>query len=60
MLIQQMVFVWPNYDWCYEDEVEEYLASRSDDYMAVVVVISDLLNSDTAIDEYLKYYKPQG
>lgn len=43
------IYVWPDAAWCYEDELEEYLSYKSDDY--VYTVLSDTCHLDD-IDKF--------
>ena len=55
------ICVWPNYDWCYQKDVEDYGCTRSDDYRVIVIEIPDTCSDDEVfIDNYLRDMKPQG
>ena len=55
------ICVWPNYDWCYQKDIEDYGRTRSDDYMVVMVEIPDTCADDEVfIDNHLISIKPQG
>ena len=49
------IYYWPNKDWCYEDQLEEWLQDRSDDF-ATMEIPDDALGRiiDWAVDAHLR------
>ena len=33
MLDFELICIWPDYDWCFYEHLEEYLAFKSDDFV---------------------------
>jgi len=39
--METTIAVWPNYDWCNTDELEEYSSNKSDDYIVTTIITVD-------------------
>jgi hypothetical protein len=53
----EKICVWPDYTWCYEEDLEEY-SHLSDDFM--LLEIPEELEDDEEIDAWLERTRPQG
>lgn len=51
----QKIYYWPNGTWCYQDDLEEYLLSASDDFSEATFLDTTTAEEiDTIIDSLLE------
>jgi len=53
---EHVAYVWPNGDWCWEDEYEEYSSNKSDDCASVAVPNEVMDQNDDAIEDWVYEY----
>jgi len=54
-----VAYVWPNGDWCWEDEYEEYSHNKSDDCAEVIVPDEVVDQGEDYIDEWIYEYSKE-
>lgn len=52
-----IICIWPNGDYCYEEELEEYLETRSDDYSETILPPE---YGDEEVDVFVYFFNKEG